>query len=65
MKPDKSKSGAPANPAERTFVRRVLIVIALVALAFLLWQLRSVLLMLLILVMVLFYVRRAGTEELL
>jgi predicted PurR-regulated permease PerM len=46
MKPDKAKSGPPATPAERTFVRRVLIVIALVALAFLLWQLRSVLLML-------------------
>jgi predicted PurR-regulated permease PerM len=46
MKPDKAKSGPPAMPAERTFVRQVLIAIALVALAFLLWQLRSVLLML-------------------
>jgi predicted PurR-regulated permease PerM len=46
MKPDKAKSGPPAPAAERPFVRRVLIVIALVSLAFVLWQLRSVLLML-------------------
>jgi len=46
MKPDKAKRGAPAPASERLFVRRVLIVIALVALAFVLWQVRSVLLML-------------------
>jgi predicted PurR-regulated permease PerM len=45
MQPNKTPD-TPRARHERSFVRRVLIVIALFALAFLLWQLRSVLLML-------------------
>ena len=39
-------TGRRASPSERQFIRRVLIVIALLAVAFLLWQLRSLVLML-------------------